>query len=201
MHRLPLAATLMAATMGLGLLLSSPALAAKDVKLYVNGTEASGMKDFQFKAVDVRIDADGNVWIDAPRYRIEVTRPASTTTTAAAPAAAPVAVAAGQHWLVTQDMGSTGQVIEVLINGTSVREIRSGQAQLILDIGPFLKAGSNVVTFRPVAGSTPGGEALKIHLGEGSNESGTLKMQNPQLSYSRTGTEPADEKSVEYVVK
>ena len=201
MHRLSLAATLMAATMGLGLLWSSPALAAKDVKLYVNGTEASGMKDFQFKAVDVRIDADGNVWIDAPRYRIEVTKPASTTTTAAAPTAAPVAVAAGQHWLVTQDMGSTGQVIEVLINGTSVREIRSGQAQLILDIGPFLKAGSNVVTFRPVAGSTPGGEALKIHLGEGSNESGTLKMQNPQLSYSRTGTEPADEKSVEYVVK
>ncbi|MCK6507014.1 hypothetical protein L6R53_27180 [Myxococcota bacterium] len=196
MHRL-----LLAATLGLGLLVSPTALAAKDIKVYVNGTDAAGMKDFQFTAVDVRIDADGNVWIDAPRYRIAVTKPATTTTAPAAPVAAPVAVAAGQHWLVTQDMGSTGQVIEVLINGTSVREIRSGQAQLILDIGPFLKAGSNVVTFRPVAGSTPAGDALKIHLGEGSNESGTLKMQNPQLSYSRTGADPAEEKSVEYVVK
>lgn len=191
-----------AAALGLGLVVTTPAHAAKNTRVYVNGTDATGMKDFQFTAVDVRIDSEGNIWIDAPRYRIEVSQPASSQPAAPAPEAAPVAVAAGHHWLVTQDQGSTGQVVEVVINGTSVREIRSGQAQLILDIGPFLKAGSNVVTFRPVAGeAAPGGGAMTIHLGEGSNDSGTLKMQNPQLSYTRTGAEPAGEKAVEYVVK
>jgi len=201
-YRLVLVA-LLAPVLGLGLLGSAPA-AAKDVKVYVNGTNAAGMKDFQFKAVDVRIDADGNIWIDAPRYRIQVEVPAGgapAQTTAPAPEAAAAPVPAGHHWLVTQDAASTGQDIEVLINGTSVREIRSGQAQLILDIGEFLKTGSNVVTFRPLGTEAPSGGALKIHLGEGSNDSGTLKMQNPQLTYSRTGTEPAGEKSVEYVVK
>lgn len=181
-----------------------PAWAAKPVKVYVNGTEATGMKDFQFKAVDVRIDADGNVWIDAPRYRIEVSKPAVTqtsTSSSATNASTPSAILPARHWLVTQDMGSAGQVIEVLINGTSVREIRSGQAQLILDIGPFLKAGSNVITFRPIDTGTPTGAAMQIHLGEGTNESGTLKLQNPQVSYSRTGTEPAGERSVEYIVR
>ncbi len=197
---------LAALALGGGLLLApSQALAkGKDVIVYVNGVDATGMKDFSFKAVDVRIDSDGNIWIDAPRYRIAVTKPpesaaAPAATTAAAPTAA--TVPAGRHWLVTQDQGSSGQVIEVLINGTSVREIRSGQAQLILDIGDFLKPGSNVVTFRPVGTEAAGGSAINIHLGEGNNDSGTLKMQNPQLTYSRTGTEPAGEKSVEYVVK
>lgn len=177
--------------------------AAKTVKVYVNGVEAAGMKDFQFKAVDVRIDSEGNIWIDAPRYRIEVSKPAGApaSTPATAPTAPAAAIAQGAHWLVTQDQGSTGQIIEVLVNGTSVREIRSGQAQLILDVGPFLKAGSNVITFRPTDTGTPAGAAIVIHLGEGSNESGTLKLQNPQISYSRTGTEPAGERSVEYVVR
>lgn len=193
------------ASMGVATLSPTPALArGKEVTIYVNGTDATGIKDFTFKAVDVRIDSDGNVWIDAPRYRIAVKSAPESATTAAAPASteqAPAAVEPGHHWLVTQDAGSTGQVIEVLVNGALVREIRSGQAQLILDIGEFLKPGSNVVTFRPIGTETPGGGALSIHLGEGTNEGGTLKMQNPQISYTRTGNEPAGEKSVEYVVK
>ncbi|NOY27546.1 MAG: hypothetical protein GXP62_16910 [Oligoflexia bacterium] len=186
----------------IGTLASTPAYAAKSTKVYVNGTDATGMKDFEFTAVDVRIDSNGDVWIDAPRYRIEVTRPATSEPATSAPqTAAPVAVASGQHWLVTQDQGSVGQVVDVLINGTSVREIRSGQAQLILDIGPFLMPGSNVVTFRPVFSDIPAQGALTIHLGEGSNDDGTLKMQNPQISYARNGGEPTGEKAVEYVVK
>ncbi len=189
---------------GVALWAPTPAHArTKDVTIYVNGTDATGIKDFTFKAVDVRIDSDGNVWIDAPRYRIAVNKPPASATDAPAPETAEPAatVEPGHHWLVTQDAGSTGQVIEVQVNGVAVREIRSGQAQLILDIGEFLKPGSNVVTFRPVGTETPGGGAISILLGEGSNDSGTLKMQNPQISYARTGTEPADQKSVEYVVK
>lgn len=179
----------------------SPAHAAKTTKIYINGVDATGVKGTELKGVDVRIDSEGNLWIDAPRYKINVDRPQ----TAAAPAAttdAPATVPGGAHWLVTQDQGSAGQVLQVHINGTMVREIRSGQAQLILDIGEFLKPGSNVVTVTPVAGETePGGGAIKVHLGEGSNESGTLRMSNPQLTYSRTGQDPADERSLEYVVQ
>lgn len=181
---------------------SSPASAkGKEVVVYVNGTDATGMKDFEFKAVDVRIDSNGNIWIDAPRYRIQVNKPAGseTTSTAAAPAPTTSAVAAGSHWLVTQDAGSAGQVVEVVINGTSVREIRSGQAQLILDIGQWLQPGSNVVTFRPAGGDAAASGSLKIHLGLGSNESGTLKLDNPQLTWD-TATNQG-EKSAEYVVK
>lgn len=195
-----------AAVFSLGLLgLSAPAQAkGKEVIVYVNGVDATGMRDFQFKAVDVRIDSDGNVWIDAPRYRIQVTKPEGSETSSST-ASAPTSgdVPAGRHWMVTQDSSSSGQVVEVLINGTSVREIRSGQAQLILDIGQWLKPGSNVVTFKPVS-SAAGGEgqpsgSLKIHLGLGNNESGTLKLDNPQLTWDTAAS--TTEKSVEYVVK
>lgn len=192
-----------AALLSLGLLgLPSVAQAkGKEVIVYVNGVDATGMKDFQFKAVDVRIDSNGNIWIDAPRYRIQVNKPegASTETTAAAPAEPAGDVPVGRHWMVTQDSGSAGQVIEVLVNGTSVREIRSGQAQLILDIGQWLQPGSNVVTFRPSAGEVEASGSLKIHLGLGNNESGTLKLDNPQLTWDTAAT--TTEKSVEYVVK
>ena len=201
----PVFAALLASVLGLVLVLPSPAW-AKDVKIYVNGVNAMGMKDFQFKAVDVRVDSDGNIWIDAPQYKIQVEKPAGMAQQQAAEAppatsASTAPVPQGHHWLVTQDAGSIGQDVEVLINGTSVREIRSGQAQLILDIGQFLKPGSNVVTFRPLGTEATGGGALKIHLGLGANDSGTLKMDNPQVTYSRTGPDPAGEKSVEYVVK
>lgn len=192
----------LAALLALGLAGPSDALAkGKEIVVYVNGTDATGIKDVEFKAVDVRIDSNGNVWIDAPRYRIQVNKPAGTEPAAAA--AAPTtpttgAVPAGRHWLVTQDTGSTGQAIEVLVNGTSVREIRSGQAQLILDIGPWLQPGSNVVTFRPIGDAAAAG-SLKIHLGLGTNESGTLKLDNPQLTWD-TATSTS-EKSVEYVAK
>lgn len=193
--------------LGLGLALgaglhSAPAQAAKAVKIYINGVDATGVKNTKLQGVDIRVDSDGNIWIDAPRYQINVDRPTAAAAPAA-PAAEPAAtVPAARHWLVTQDQGSVGQVLQVRINGTMVREVRSGQAQLILDIGEFLKPGSNVVTVVPVAGEAePGGGAIKVHLGEGSNESGTLRMSNPQLTYSREGGEPTEERSLEYVVQ
>ena len=159
---------------------------AQDRLLYVNGVQADGLRGYEFKAVNVRIDDQGNVWVDAPQYRVEVQGSAtSASSTSAAPAAAPM----GHYWLVTQDNQSQGHEIEVLVNGALVQKIRSGDAQLILDIGKYLKVGSNTIVFNAMPATKLDGGILNIYVGTGSNDSGTLNLDTPTISYARRSTD------------
>jgi len=161
---------------------------AQDRLLYVNGVQADGLRGYEFKSVNVRIDDQGNVWVDAPQYRVEVQGSASNAgSSSSAPAAAPM----GRYWLVTQDNQSQGHEIEVLVNGVLVQKIRSGDAQLILDIGKYLKVGSNTIVFNAMPATKLDGGLLNIYVGTGSNDSGTLNLDAPTISYARRSTDSA----------
>ena len=56
----------------LGLLLSPVTFAGA---LYINGVRADAVRNMELKDVNIRVDGDGNVWIDAPRYSVEVVQP------------------------------------------------------------------------------------------------------------------------------
>ena len=48
------------------------ALPAQAGSLYINGVLANGAHDQELKGVNVRFDSDGNVYVDAPGYKVEV---------------------------------------------------------------------------------------------------------------------------------
>ena len=101
---------------------------------------------------------------------------------APAPAQAASGIPQGTWWLVSEDAGSVGHVVQVKVNGRQVSEIRSGGEPVILDLAPYLQRGTNQVEL--VSQSTnAGGGAMYVYIGKGSNDSGTLVMETPQVQY------------------
>ena len=163
----------------MALALSSEAFAGGTI--YVNGVRADGLRDFDFRDVAVRVDANGDVWIDAPNYKIEVT--GGTVDTEVAP------VEAGKWWMVTQDNNSGEHSLQLLVNGELAKEVKSGDSQVILDLAPFLKKGENTILINAQPGSTPTGGDLMIYVGSGSNNSGTVSMSSPDVVYARRASD------------
>ena len=179
-------------------------------QLYINGVfvDPATIPGVEMKNVSVSFDAQGNIKVDAPGYKIEVqgnptpppSAPGATTTTTprpmppgttTAPPAAPrqpappagnPAVAVARWWLVTEDNGSAGHSIDVMINGQLVRTVGSGKPQQILDVGKWLRPGSNDVKIRSNSVNSGGG-TFYVYIGTGSDQSGTVVMENPMVQF------------------
>ena len=147
--------------------------AATEVRL--NGVLVNGLAGQTLEDVDVRFDAEGNVWIDAPRYRVDAVEPAQ----------AGAKVPTERFWLVSQDAESHGHAVDVEVNGALIRTIRSGDPAVILDLAPFLRPGPNEVVLRAAAAPGATGGPLSVHVGEGSNRGGTIDLVNPDASLVR----------------
>jgi hypothetical protein len=157
--------------------------------VYINGVRADLLPEVTLTNATVRFDAQGNVWVDAPGYRVQVLPPveygaSATPPVPSTPAASSSSVAQGQWWLVTQDDGSSGHTLEVIVNGTLVRRVASGQPQVILDVGPWLHSGANTVLVNALPSPSHGGGPLGVYIGRGSNLAGTIHLDNPDVKYS-----------------
>lgn len=172
--------------------------------------------------VTVAFDAAGNVQVSAPGYEIEVMGPPASTPTlhsqdppppvspsyppvtgrppVAAVVANPPPPAPGTHpsgvpkaawWLATEDNGSVGHTIEVFVNGQRTHALRSGEPLRLVDIGGYLRPGTNEVLLRSNSVEAGGG-TLYVYIGTGSDQSGTVVMDAPQVQFglgpSRSGT-------------
>ena len=124
-----------------------------------------------------RIDAKGDIYIDAPGYKVEVVEDAPSTVPTSSSG-----IPVGQYWLATVDESSTGAAADLMINGTLVRKLRSQEPQVILDIGPFLKAGENSVMLIPSSASEVG--SFSVYLGTGANEAGTVVLDDPSVIFT-----------------
>lgn len=180
-----------------------PSLLAGSV--YINGVRADLLPEVTLNDATVRFDSQGNIWIDAPGYRVEVLPPAeyagSRSTSPSAPAPTPPAAAVATvppvsgasasrvplatWWLVSEDNASSGQALEVVVNGTLAKRIASGDPQIILDLAPWLRPGPNTVVITPVPNGAQGGGALVLYAGRGANLSGTIHLDNPDVVYTR----------------
>ncbi len=156
-------------------LISAAALAGS---VFINDVKVTGLKGQTFEGATVVFDDNGDIRIDAPGYRIEVEEPAAPTKARAHE---------GRWWLVTEDNSSTGHVVQIYLNGELARTVRSGEEQIIEDVGEFLVAGSNSVRMSSTSTAATGG-ALYVYLGQGSTESGTLVLEQPDVQF---GLSPA----------
>lgn len=167
--------------------------AAMAGNLYVNNVlvDPRSIANVTFEKVTVKVDPQGNIWVDAPGYRIEVQNPVPTPgpTIGTAPAPQPggppgyvSAVVPARWWLVTEDAGTTGHTIQVFVNGALAYTFQSGQAQTIVDIGKWLVVGPNKVKL--VSNSmSPTGGSFYVYMGTGSNQSGTVVLDNPIVQF------------------
>ena len=189
--------------------------AAGDV--YLNGIRADVLPVMSMENVTVRFDAQGNIWVDAPTYRVRVSTgdapaavpPASTYPATTAPVVVPPApvvyrpepsalptarprptVASGSWWLVTEDNDSVGHDVEVMVNGVSVRHVRSGESQIILDLGAWLQPGNNTITLNAAPGGYAGG-AFMVYVGKGRADDGTVRLEAPDIRYARRAVDLA----------
>jgi hypothetical protein len=179
-----------------------PAVLAGGV--YINGVRADLLPEVTLSNATVRFDAQGDVWIDAPGYHVQVLSPGEPAVPVRTPAPSVSSAQAASMsdtgsrttpvatwWLVTEDDGSTGHTLEVLVNGTLVRRVASGQPQLILDVGAYLRRGANTVVVQGVPGGSPAGGPLSIYLGRGNTLSGTLRLDNPEVAFSARASDGA----------
>ena len=161
--------------------------------IFINGVRADLPPEMTMTNVTVRFDADGNVWIDAPNYKVQVLTPGEVAAATPLPAAGDASVSyripSGTWWLVTEDSSSAGVTLEVAINGTLARRVGSGERQVILDIGPFLRPGSNTVVITPLPQRASNAGALSVYIGRGTNVQGTIHLDNPEIAYSRQSTD------------
>lgn len=190
----------------------SLAQAAEAPVFYVNGVRADGLRDFNFESVDVRVDEAGNIWVDAPRYKVEVEEDGTSKASDLKPKVAAggeegapedgqaARVPEGRYWLVSEDHGSTGLVVDVVVNGTLVRKVRSGDPQLILDIGAWLQLGDNAVVVNLSPGRKSPSGTLSVYLGTGDNQSGTVVLDRPQISYTSRAGDVAAKDSQSYTL-
>ncbi|MFT6374186.1 MAG: hypothetical protein ACJATT_000247 [Myxococcota bacterium] len=195
-------------------LLSTIALAGT---VFVNGVDVGDMRGQTFEDCTVVFDSSGDLHISAPGYDIQVqTAPSGSSPTPVSlapltPTSVPVVsnptppqqrlpasgqgIADGQWWLVSDDSGSQGHTVDVFVNGALARTVASGQPQVILDLGPFLVYGANRVHLQAQS-SAPSGGPLYVYLGRGSNASGTVMMDSPDIQFglgpSRNGETSRD---------
>jgi hypothetical protein len=92
--------------------------------------------------------------------------------------------------MVTEDNGSTGHQVEIWVNGQLAQTVTSGQPQKIVDVGRWLRIGANQVLVKS-SSTNPTGGSFYVYLGTGSDQSGTVVMDNPAVSFgvgsSRSG--------------
>jgi len=200
-----------------------PALAGPSVTL--NGVNIDGVTGQKFENATVTIDAEGNVHIEAKGY---AARPSDGSAPAALPAggAAAVAGAAGAAVASARPAGEPGRLsrryflateqslpdgtqydVEVFINASWIRVIRSADPQVVVEITRYLRPGQNKVTLactKKLQGverrSYARDVTMKVVVGEGNVGGDHVMIDDPLVLMTRTAAE-TDDKVEEFTIE
>jgi len=174
------------------LLLSSNALAAGSV--YLNGVRIDGVTNQKFDKVNVRIDEQGNVFIDAPGYNVRQVEGGDH------PVAKPAGVLSKKYFLVTEQNapGMTEFDVDVYVNSKWVRKLKNADEQIVTDITKNLQPGANTVLFmakKNLSGSRKSfskEHVFRVIIGEGQMAGDHVMIDNPLVKFERNASEGSD---------
>lgn len=196
-----------------GVLLLAAALfasAATAGSTYLNGVNIDGVTGVKFEKATVRIDNDGNIFIDAPGYKVvQSTEPVAQTpppqggTTATASAQqqqqqapqGPIPTRiTKRYWLVVKQTapGMTEFDVDVYVNAKWLMTVKNAMADDAIDITRHLSPGQNTVVFeakKVTSGprkSYSTEHAISLVIGEGNEASGNVMVDNALVTFRRT---------------
>lgn len=177
------------------LLLASLLLAAGDVpgpELYINGMRATGLRNAEMVHCTVKIDADGNLHVLSPGYRVAVDKDGKPlriegqSDFGGAAARRPAALSQ-RYVLVYEPNAKVPFTFEITINGKPFRTIDLGTAAFTVDVTTLLKPGDNGIRVVGKPAGTPpptSGEndVVKLRILRGEERSdGTFVAQMPPV--------------------
>ncbi len=129
---------------------ASPAVHARSV--FLNGVNISAVRNQTFKKVSVSLDKHGNVYIDAPGYKVEVVDPEQVGEPAATSSrkGGPNPLLTKRYYLVTQPSpgGRAQYNFVVSVNGDKYKTIKAGSPQVIEEISALLHKGENEIIIK-----------------------------------------------------
>jgi hypothetical protein len=157
------------------------------------------LRNYSLKDCEVSFDKDGNIYINAPQYKMmmmntqsEVKEPKPTK----------------HYYLVTQAAkpGSVKYYIEIFINGYFVKGVSDQQGDNVFEITEYFKKGLNKVEIkaRKVITSYPDGnmsDYFRVIIGEGSGDvkDNRIVVETNLISYVRYANESESFSDAQYI--
>lgn len=180
--------------MRVGLALVLLAATAHAGSVYLNGVKIDGVTNQRFEKATVRIDEKGNLYIEAPGYKVEQVEGGSGD----APAAQ--GVITKHYFLVTEQnvIGMTEYDIDLYVNGRWVRKLRSNEDQIVSEVTKYLSPGKNKVLFvcKKTHGETRKSYSkdhyFRMLIGEGNMSGDHVMIDNPVVKFERTAADTND---------
>ena len=167
--------------------------------VYLNGVRIDGVTNQKFDKVNVSIDGEGNVFIEAPGYNVRQVDGAGSDRPAQPPQ--PVGMPTHKYFLVTEQAspGMTEFDVDVYVNSKWLRKLRGNDEQIVTDITKNLQLGKNTVMF--IAKKNVQGSSLKsfskehffrVIIGEGQMSGDHVMIDNPVVRFERTAADGSD---------
>ena len=183
-------------------LVALPTAASWAVTVYLNGVPITGVPNQTFKNCTVTTDASGNVYIDAPAYKVEA--PGAKTATAPA-----VGVQAGleptqRYWLITERTPVLADYdIDVFVNGKWVRKFLNEEDRQVVEISRYFKTGANKVALMARKrkegadrNSSSPAHYFRIVIGAGKMNGRSIMVTESLVDYRRTAAEVDDRNDI-----
>lgn len=155
--------------------------------VYLNGVDISNIRDQTFTKATVKIDAQGNIYITAPGYKVEIRDPKpqeQAPETTKPDTGGPNSSLSNRYYLVTEPspQGRAQYDFSILVNGVEKKTIPAGSPQQIIEISAWLHPGDNEVVIRGVKNlqggrkSSSSSDKVRILVGLGHEQGKTVKI-------------------------
>ncbi len=190
----------------------APGVGSAAPSVSLNGINIDGATSQRFENCTVTIDAQGNINIEAKGYvvrRVGTVNgkgpslpavPIESSPPAAAPpgpvAAAEPAKLTRRYFLATEQTRQDGTQydIEVFVNAQWIRQLKSNEPQVVLEVSKYLRPGPNkvVLAARKAPGervSTSRDVTFQVIVGEGNMGGDHVMIDNPLVRMKRTAAE------------
>ncbi len=171
--------------------------------VFLNGVRIDGVRDQVFEDATVRIDSDGNVRIDAPRYHVTgggASANVESVSEAKKPGSTEPASLSRRYFLVTRqaETGAAQYDVDVYVNARWIRKLRSSEAQVVAEITDYLRPGRNRVLLT-ARKSMDGGRrsrspehTFNIVIGEGDKGGNRVMIDRPMIQFELTAAQVED---------
>lgn len=181
--------------------------AAKPRKVFLNGEDLGDVvvQNHTFKGCIVRFDSQGNVHITAPNLEIKTQPirsargkvPVAATLGGVGSAVSKVAKAGSTFFLVSRPVNQGNLVpyrFKVFVNGKRVAIVDPGGLMAVHNVTHLIQKGTNTVRVEPAFQESQKitrspRDRFVIVLGSGAIKQGTVVIDNPVVTYERSGAE------------